>query len=98
MAGTDFLFVPTTPTIYTVKEVEAEPLVLNSRLGTYTNFVNLMGFCGVAVPSGFRTDGLPLGVTVVAEGFAEAKAAAIATAFHRSTGMTLGATGAAYLV
>jgi allophanate hydrolase len=96
MAGTDFLFVPTTPTIYTVKEVEAEPLVLNSRLGTYTNFVNLMGFCGVAVPSGFRTDGLPLGVTVVAEGFAEAKAAAIATAFHRATGVMLGATGASY--
>jgi allophanate hydrolase len=96
LAGTDFLFLPTTPTIYRVTEVEAEPIVLNARLGTYTNFVNLMGFCGVAVPSGFRADGLPLGVTVIAEAFAEAKAGAIAAAFHRSTRMPLGATGAAY--
>jgi allophanate hydrolase len=96
--GTDFLFLPTTPTIYRVKEVEAEPIVLNARLGTYTNFVNLMGFCAVAVPSGFRADSLPLGVTLIAEAFSEAKTAAVAATFHRSTGMPLGATGAAYLV
>jgi allophanate hydrolase len=96
LTGTDLLFLPTTPTIYRVKEVEAEPIVLNARLGTYTNFVNLMGLCGIAVPSGFRTDGLPLGVTVIAEAFAEAKAAAIAAAFHRSSGLTLGAVGTAY--
>jgi allophanate hydrolase len=96
LAGTDFLFLPTTPTIYKIKEVEAEPIVLNARLGTYTNFVNLMGLCGVAIPSGFRTDGLPLGVTVISEGFAEAKAAAIAAGFHRSTGIPLGATSASY--
>lgn len=96
LAGTDFLFLPTTPTIYKIKEVEAEPIVLNARLGTYTNFVNLMGLCGVAIPSGFRTDGLPLGVTVISEAFAEAKAAAIAAAFHRSTGIPLGATSASY--
>ena len=70
--------VPTTPTIYRVAEVEADPILLNARLGTYTNFVNLMGMCGIAVPSGFRADGLPLGITVLAEGFAEARAAAIA--------------------
>jgi allophanate hydrolase len=79
-----------------VKEVEAEPIMLNARLGTYTNFTNLMGLCGVAVPSGFRTDGLPLGVTVIAAAFADAKAAAIAAAFHRATGLTLGAVGTAY--
>jgi allophanate hydrolase len=94
LAGTDVFVVPTTPTIYRVAEVEAEPLLLNARLGTYTNFVNLMGMCGIAVPSGFRADGLPLGITVLADAFAEAKAAAIAAAFHRATGLTLGATGA----
>jgi allophanate hydrolase len=92
LAGTDVFVVPTTPTIYRIAEVEADPIRLNARLGTYTNFVNLMDLCGIAVPSGFRTDGLPLGITVLAEAFAEAKAAAIADAFHRATGLTLGAT------
>jgi allophanate hydrolase len=98
LASTDVLFLPTTPTIYRVKEVEAEPILLNARLGTYTNFANLMTLCGVAVPSGFRTDGLPLGVTVIADAFAEAKAAAIAAAFHRATGLALGAVGTAHPV
>jgi allophanate hydrolase len=96
LAGTDAFVVPTTPTIYRVAEVEAEPIALNARLGTYTNFVNLMGLCGIAVPAGFRGDGLPLGITVLAEPFAEARAAAIAGCFHRATGLTLGATGAPY--
>jgi allophanate hydrolase len=96
LAGTDLLLLPTTPTIYRVTEVDAEPIVLNARLGTYTNFVNLMRYCGVAVPSGFRTDGLPLGVTIIAEAFAEAKVAAIAGTFHRSTGLPLGGTRASY--
>jgi allophanate hydrolase len=96
LADTDVFVVPTTPTIYRVAEVEAEPILLNARLGTYTNFVNLMGLCGIAVPAGFRADGLPLGITVLAEGFAEARAAAIADAFHRATGLALGATGVAH--
>jgi allophanate hydrolase len=58
--------------------------------------VNLMDLCGIAVPNGFRADGLPLGVTVIARAFTDAKAAAIATAFHRATGLTLGPVGAAY--
>ncbi|MFX9016083.1 allophanate hydrolase, partial [Acinetobacter baumannii] len=57
------LMVPTTPTIYRKSEVLDDPIALNSKLGIYTNFVNLMGLCGIAVPGGFRTDGLPLGVT-----------------------------------
>jgi allophanate hydrolase len=55
-----------------------------------------MDLSGIAVPNGFRADGLPLGVTVIAPAFADAKAAAIGTAFHRATGLTLGAVGAAY--
>jgi allophanate hydrolase len=96
LAGTDVLLLPTTPTIYRIEEVEADPIVLNARLGTYTNFVNLMGLCAIAVPNGFRADGLPLGVTVIADGFADAKAAAVAAAFHRATGLTLGAGGTAH--
>jgi allophanate hydrolase len=96
LTGVDFLFLPTTPTIYTVEQIEAEPILLNAQLGTYTNFANLMSLCGIAVPNGFRTDGLPLGVTIICEAFGEAKAAAIAGTFHRATGLPLGATSASY--
>jgi allophanate hydrolase len=90
------LVVPTTPTIYRRAEIEAEPIALNTRLGIYTNFVNLMGLCGTAVPAGFRPDGLPAGITFLGPGFADGRVASLATAFHRSQGRTLGATGMAY--
>jgi allophanate hydrolase len=90
------LMVPTTPTIYRKSEVLADPIALNSKLGIYTNFVNLMGLCGIAVPGGFRDDGLPLGITFLAPGFAEARVAGVAAEFHRRTGLPLGAFDNAY--
>jgi allophanate hydrolase len=62
----DVLVVPTAPTIYKVSEIEAEPFALNARLGHYTNFVNLLDLAAVAVPAGFRADGLPFGVSLIA--------------------------------
>jgi len=62
----DALFLPTAPTIPRLDAVRAEPFAVNSRLGTYTNFVNLLDLCGIAIPMGFRPDGLPLGVTLLA--------------------------------
>ena len=62
----DVLLLPTTPTIYRVDELAAEPILLNSRLGTYTNFVNLLDLCALALPGGFRPDGMPLGITLMA--------------------------------
>src|SRR5579862_6622506 len=59
------LVLPTAPTIYTVEQVLADPIHLNSRLGTYTNFVNLLDLCGLAVPSSMRTDGAPFGITLL---------------------------------
>ena len=59
---------PTAPTIYTVEQVLADPIGLNSRLGTYTNFVNLLDLCGLAVPAAMRPDGIPFGVTLLAPG------------------------------
>ncbi len=92
LAELDVFVVPSTPTIYRVAEVEAEPILLNARLGTYTNFVNLMGMCGIATPSGLRRDGMPQGITVLASPFQEARAAAIAAAHHRALGIPMGAT------
>jgi allophanate hydrolase len=67
----DFLLLPTTPTIYRIDEVLADPVRLNSNLGKYTNFVNLLDLAALAVPAGFRADGLPLGVTLLAPAFSD---------------------------
>ena len=87
----DALLLPTTPTIYTIEQVLADPIGLNSRLGTYTNFVNLLDMCGLAVPASMRSDGTPFGVTLLAPAGEDAALAAIGRAFHAATGLPLGA-------
>jgi len=67
----DALLLPTAPTHYTLEEIRASPVELNQRLGTYTNFVNLLDLCGLAVPAGRRDNGLPFGVTYLAPAFHE---------------------------
>lgn len=62
----DILALPTTGTIYSIAAVQAEPLTLNSNLGYYTNFVNLLDLAAIAVPNGFQLDGLPTGLTLIA--------------------------------
>ena len=84
---------PTAPTIYRIAEVEAEPIALNSRLGTYTNFVNLFDLCALAVPAGFRSDGLPFGVTLLAPAFRDAALCALGERLQEALGLPLGATG-----
>jgi len=69
----DALLLPTAPTIYRIEEVRRNPIALNSRLGTYTHFANLLDLCAVAVPAGLRDDGLPFGVMLTAPAFSDAK-------------------------
>ena len=78
----DAMLVPTAPRLYTVAEVEADPIRLNSRLGTYTNFVNLLDLCAIAVPSSLRGDGLPSSVTLIAPSGADGLIAGVAAAIH----------------
>jgi allophanate hydrolase len=66
LTGMDALCVPTIPAFVTLDEVAADPIGPNARLGTYTNFVNLLDLCGIAVPTGERVDGRPGGVTLLA--------------------------------
>ena len=66
MADCLFLALPTAPTIYTLSDLAREPVLYNSNLGHYTNFVNFFRFAAIALPSGFRPDGLPFGITLVA--------------------------------
>jgi allophanate hydrolase len=67
----DVLFLPTTPTIYRLKELKAESLALNANLGLYTNFVNLLDLSALALPAGFRANGTGFGVTFVGPAFAD---------------------------
>ncbi len=87
----DCLALPTAGTIYRVDEVEGDPIALNANLGYYTNFVNLLDLSAIAVPSGFQKDGLPAGITLVAPAWHDGFIAGIAAAFHRATGLLLGA-------
>jgi allophanate hydrolase len=85
------LVMPTAPTIYTVQDVLANPIQLNSRLGTYTNFVNLLDLCGLAVPASMLPNGIPFGITLLAPAGKDATLAAIGREFHAATGLPLGA-------
>jgi allophanate hydrolase len=89
----DVLVLPTIPTVYTVAQVNADPIQLNSRLGTYTNFVNLLDLCGLAVPASMRPDGVPFGVTLLAPAGHDAFLAALGRVFHADTAVPLGAIG-----
>jgi allophanate hydrolase len=68
----DALMLPSAGTIYTIEQMLADPIQLNTNLGRYTNFMNLLDLCGLAVPAGFRSDGIPFGVTFFAKAWADA--------------------------
>jgi allophanate hydrolase len=87
----DLVLTPTAGTIYRIAEVEAEPVTLNSNLGYYTNFMNLLDLSAVAVPAGFQSNGLPFGVTLFAGAFADRALNALADRLHRSAGVAMGA-------
>jgi allophanate hydrolase len=90
----DVLLLPTAPTTYRIDAVLADPIALNSNLGLYTNFVNLMDLSAVAVPAGFRPNGLPFGVQLIGRAFQDADIAMIADRLHRAlVDPTIGATG-----
>jgi allophanate hydrolase len=70
-ADVDALLLPVTPGHPRLADVAADPVGVNTRLGTYTNFANLLDLCAVAVPAGVRGDGLPFGVQFIAPAFAD---------------------------
>jgi allophanate hydrolase len=83
----DAMVLPTAPTAYTVEQVLANPIELNSRLGTYTNFVNLLDLCGLAVPAAMRPDGIAFGITLLAPAGHDA---ALGRVFHADTQLPIG--------
>jgi allophanate hydrolase len=94
LAGYAALVVPTTPTHYTLEDITREPVLYNSRLGTYTNFANLADLCALALPGPFRRDGLPAGITLLAPAWQDTALADLGARWERHLGLSLGATGA----
>jgi allophanate hydrolase len=71
MEHVDVLALPTTGTIYRIDEVQGNPIALNTNLGRYTNFMNLLDMAGLAVPMGFLSAGVPMGVTLCGPAWSE---------------------------
>jgi len=80
LQSVDCLAVPTVPRMYTVAELEADPIVLNSNLGSYTNFVNLLDLAAISVPVGTRSDGLPSSLTLIGPATSDGYLASIGAA------------------
>ena len=88
----DVLVVPTFPRPRTLADLAADPVGPNSELGTYTNFVNLLDLCALAVPGCWRADGFPSGVTLIAPRARDGLLAALGSRLHAAAGLTIGAT------
>ena len=88
----DVLLVPTAPTHYTIAQMQADPVALNRNLGEYTNFVNLLDYAAIAVPSSIRADGMPFGVTLVGPCGSDWQLAELGQRLHHSTGLKQGFT------
>ncbi|MGJ7579311.1 allophanate hydrolase [Variovorax sp. RHLX14] len=89
----DILVVPTAPAHYTIEAMRADPVTLNRNLGAYTNFVNLLDYAAISVPTCLRSDGLPFGLTLIGPCGSDFQLAALAQRVHHATGLTQGATG-----
>ncbi|HVY05496.1 MAG TPA: allophanate hydrolase [Burkholderiales bacterium] len=88
----DCIVTPTAPRHYRIAEVEAEPIKLNSNLGHYTNFMNLLDYAAVAIPVGFQADGLPWGVTLFAPAFQDTPLLRLGAKLQRARVQSMGAT------
>lgn len=88
LESVDCLAVATVPRMYTAAEVEADPIALNSNLGSYTNFVNLLDLAAISVPAGMRSDGLPSSLTLIGRAGTDGHLAAIAELIESGTRST----------
>lgn len=85
--GIDILLVPSTPCHPTIKDMEANPLGLNAKVGTFTHAGNVVDLCGVSVNAGWVNKGdkkLPFGVTFLGGSGMDGKVLDIATVFEQA--------------
>jgi len=93
----DCLLTPTAGTIYTIQAMQQDPVRLNSNLGYYTNFVNLLDYAAVALPAGFQSNGLPFGVTLVAQAHHDTPLLHLAERLQKAYALPLGATAVPFI-
>ncbi len=93
LASFDALVVPTSPTIYTLDEMQQEPVLYNAHFGTYTNFTNLADLAALALPARFRNDDLPAGITLIAPAWHDRALAQFGLRWQQVLALPLGATG-----
>jgi len=95
-ATIDCLLTPTAGTIYTIQALQHDPLRLNTNLGYYTNFMNLLDYAAVAVPAGFQQNGLPFGITLIVPAHQDEPLLHLAHRLQQAYSLPLGATGIAF--
>jgi len=93
VSGVDFILTPTASNIFTIKAAEADPIALNSSLGYYTNFVNLLDYSAIAIPAGLLSNGLPFGVTLFADRNRDIDLIRMSRRILAIAGLSPGATG-----
>lgn len=93
LAEVDVVVTPTAGSTYTIAEVEANPIELNSHLGYYTNFMNLLDYTALAMPAGLTETGMPFGITLFAPAFSDRSLLQLAELWQSDTRLPLGATG-----
>ena len=80
----DVLLLPTAGTIYETAAVAVEPIRLNTNLGLYTSFVNLLDLAAIALPAGFGQNGLPFGISLIAPAYRDSALLDLAIRFQRA--------------
>ncbi len=89
--GLDALVTPTSPTCYTIEQIQADPIQRNSHLGTYTNYMNLLDLCAVSIPSGFLSSGVGFGITLQGPAFHDRRLMSIAAGFMQGAAISTSA-------
>lgn len=95
LAQVDLLLTPSLPRQFRIQELLEEPVKLNSQLGYYTNFMNLLDYSALALPAGFTERGLPSGITLVGDSFCDQRLLAWGRRWQQHLGLSLGSTGLA---
>ncbi|WP_372798125.1 allophanate hydrolase [Pontiella sp.] len=91
MGSVDLIVTPTAGTPYTIDEVNANPIQLNTNLGYYTNYMNLLDYAAIAVPTAL-TPAVPFGVTLVSFAGHDLKLLQLADRLHQVSGLNVGKT------
>ncbi|MBF0265078.1 MAG: allophanate hydrolase [Gammaproteobacteria bacterium] len=91
LADVDFLMTPTAGTIYDIEQVNSDPIKLNSNLGYYTNYMNLLDYSAIALPFSLNEEKMPFGITIVAQAFEDKQLISYAKQWQGSLKLSLGA-------